>query len=89
MYAPRYHTLGSCVHSLGCQKQCPYYALLYMQGVLISVCFICKVSLLFTALYTMKYLYCVVLHIQSVLIIHANNTTPAWNLPIPSTKILG
>ena len=50
-------------------QKCPYYALLYMQSILIIHCMICKVFLLFTALYA-KCSYYSLLHMQSVLIIY-------------------
>ena len=46
----------------------PSYFVLYMQSVHITLCFICKVSLLFSALYA-KCPYYLVLYMQNVLII--------------------
>ena len=45
-----------------------YYFVLYMQSVLIIQCFVCKMSLLFSAVYA-KCPYYLVLYMQSVLII--------------------
>ena len=48
--------------------KCPCYVVLYMQIVLVTSCFVCKVSLLFSALYA-KCLCYLVRNIQSVLVI--------------------
>ena len=51
-----------------CFVKCLYCLLLHMQSVLTIYCFICKVSLLFTASYA-KCPYYLLLHMQSVLIV--------------------
>ena len=55
--------------------KCPYYLMLYMQSVLIIYCFVCKVFLLYSALYAKVSLlfsalyakcpYCLGLYVQS------------------------
>ena len=55
--------------------KCPYYLLLYMQSVRIINCFICKVSVLFSALYA-KCPYYLLLRMQSALGCHPQPT--AW-----------